>query len=113
MRNAPMYVCLGDHDNFFPGPGAISEAFDLPEGGRFEVRYGPIQVVAARRRAQRAGRHRVRSARRCAQTGPAVRFVVCHRPLQVGDAHPARAARRRSVNAVFSGHLHRYERRTV
>ena len=45
MRHAPMYVCLGDHDNFFPGPGAISRAFDLPDGGRFTVNHGPIQVV--------------------------------------------------------------------
>ena len=85
MRNAPLYVCLGDHDNFFPGPGAISKAFDLPEGGRFAVRYGPIQVVilgdepndpAAVEFARKALR----------EPGPAVRFVVCHRPLHSGDA---------------------------
>ena len=45
MRNAPFYVCLGDHDTFWPGPGALSRAFDLPDGGRFVVRHGPVQVV--------------------------------------------------------------------
>ena len=30
IGSTPMYVCLGDHDNFWPGPGAISRAFDIP-----------------------------------------------------------------------------------
>ena len=33
IGSTPMYVCLGDHDNFWPGPGAISRAFDIPAGG--------------------------------------------------------------------------------
>jgi hypothetical protein len=41
-----------------------------------------------------------------------VRFVVCHRPLQVGDPILP-VLRDGEVDAVFSGHLHRYERRTV
>jgi hypothetical protein len=111
MRNAPLYVCLGDHDNFFPGPAAISRAFDLPEGGRFEVRHGPIQVVLLGDEPNEPDaiaflRSRLR------EDGPAVRFVVCHRPLQVGDPILP-VLRDGNVNAVFSGHLHRYERRTV
>jgi hypothetical protein len=44
--------------------------------------------------------------------GPAVRFVACHRPLQSGDALLP-VVREAGVAAVFSGHLHRYERRTM
>jgi predicted phosphodiesterase len=111
MRNAPLYVCLGDHDDFFPGPGAISTAFDLPEGGRFEVRHGPIQVVLLGDEPNEPDaiafvRDKLR------EDGPAVRFVVCHRPLQVGDPILP-VLRDANVDAVFSGHLHRYERRTV
>jgi hypothetical protein len=111
MRNTPLYVCLGDHDNFFPGPGAISKAFDLPDGGRFEVRHGPIQVVLLGDEPNEPDAIAfVRAKLRVA--GPAVRFVVCHRPLQVGDPILP-VLRGANVDAVFSGHLHRYERRTV
>jgi 3',5'-cyclic AMP phosphodiesterase CpdA len=111
MGSAPMYVCLGDHDTFFPGPGAISKAFDLPEGGRFTVRHGPIQVVVLGD--QPNDDAAVEFARReLAAPGPAVRFIACHRPLQVGDAILP-VLRGGNVSAVFSGHLHRYERRTV
>jgi hypothetical protein len=40
-----------------------------------------------------------------------VRFVACHRPLQSGD--PILPLLREAKATVFSGHLHRYERRTV
>ena len=33
MGSAPMYVCLGDHDNFFPGPGADQQRL-RPARGR-------------------------------------------------------------------------------
>jgi hypothetical protein len=110
MANAPMYVCLGDHDNFFPGPGAISKAFDLPAGGRFTVRYGPIQVVILGDEPNEPAA--IAFARSELQMpGPTVRFVVCHRPLQDGD--PILPVLRARGATVFSGHLHRYERRTV
>jgi hypothetical protein len=111
MRNAPMYVCVGDHDNFFPGPGAIESAFDLPPGGRFEHRHGPIQlVILGDKPNEPEAIALVRKALR--EPGPKVRFVVCHRPLKPGDEIlPVLRAGR--VTAVFSGHLHRYERRTV
>ena len=107
-----MYVCLGDHDNFLPGPGAISKAFDLPE--RRALRrcdYGPIQVVILGDEPNEpAAIEFARTALR--EPGPAVRFVACHRPLHSGDAHPA-ACCARPARRVFCGHLHRYERRTV
>jgi hypothetical protein len=111
LRNAPLYVCLGDHDNFFPGPGAIESAFDLPSGGRFEHRHGPIQlVVLGDKPNEPAAIALVRSA--LAEPGPKLRFVVCHRPLKQGDPILP-VLRDGKVTAVFSGHLHRYERRTV
>jgi hypothetical protein len=111
MRGTPLYVCLGDHDNFFPGPAAISKAFDLPKSGRFVVHHGPIQAVVLGDEPNEPdaiafAREHLR------EDGPTVRYVVCHRPLQEGDEilPVLRAAK---VDAVFSGHLHRYERRTV
>ena len=111
MRNAPMYVCLGDHDKFFPGPGAISKAFDLPpDGGRFTVDHGPIQVVVLGDEPNEP--EAIAFARKELKVeGPAVRFVACHRPLQAGD--PILPLLRETGATVFSGHLHRYERRTV
>jgi hypothetical protein len=41
-----------------------------------------------------------------------VRFVICHRPLKPGD-ELLPILRDEGVTTVFSGHLHRYERRTV
>jgi predicted phosphodiesterase len=111
MRNAPLYVCVGDHDDFFPGPGALASAFDLPAGNRFEHRHGPIQLVILGDKPNEPDAIALaRSA--LAAPGPAVRFVVCHRPLKAGDAILP-VLRQGKVTAVFSGHLHRYERRTV
>jgi 3',5'-cyclic AMP phosphodiesterase CpdA len=111
IANAPMYVCLGDHDNFFPGPEALSRAFDLPAGGRFTVRYGPIQlVILGDKPNEPEAIEFARGALR--EAGPAIRFVACHRPLQTGDAILP-VLRGAEVHTVFSGHLHRYERRTV
>ncbi len=111
MASAPLYVCLGDHDNFFPGPGAISRAFDLPEGGRFAVRWGPIQVVVLGDEPNDEAAIAFAGAA-LREPGPELRFVACHRPLQVGDAIMP-VLREAGATAVFSGHLHRYERRIV
>jgi predicted phosphodiesterase len=111
IANAPMYVCLGDHDTFFPGPEALSSAFDVPAGGRYAVRYGPIQIVILGDKPNDPEAIALaRTALR--EPGPALRFVVCHRPLQSGAALLP-VLRDAGVTAVFSGHLHRYERRTV
>ena len=46
-----------------------------------------------------------------ATTHPALRFLLVHRPI--GPADPiAKVLRATGVTAVFSGHLHRYERMT-
>ena len=41
-----------------------------------------------------------------------MRFVACHRPLHSGDALLP-VVREAGAAAIFCGHLHRYERRTV
>jgi hypothetical protein len=111
MRDAPLYVCLGDHDTFFPGPGALEKAFDLPPGGRFTHRHGVIQLVILGDRPNDADA--ISFARTAlAEPGPKLRFVACHRPLKEGDAILP-LLKGAGVTAVFSGHLHRYERRIV
>ena len=110
LRHAPLVLGLGDHDSFPPGPGAITRAFDIPEHGRHVMRYGPVQVVVL---GDRADSDAVAFARQAlAEPGPEVRFVAVHRPLQRGNPLLP-ILRRRQVAAVFSGHLHRYERRIV
>jgi len=110
MRNAPVYIGLGDHEGFPPGDGAIRDAFDLPPGGRHTVAHGPVQAVILGDRADAEG---VAFARReLARPGFRHRFVVVHRPPGPGDPL-LRIARAAGVDAVLSGHLHRYERRTV
>jgi hypothetical protein len=111
IGSCPMYVCLGDHDNFWPGPGAISSAFDIPDGGRYSARYGPIQVVVLGDQPNEPDA--VAFARTAlSEPGPTVRFLACHRPLHPGDALLP-VAREGGAAAIFCGHLHRYERRTV
>jgi predicted phosphodiesterase len=105
---APLYVCVGDHDEFWPGPGALLGAFGQQ---RFQdVRFGGVQVVICGDRAGADGAARAREA--LAAAGPRVRFVVQHRPPQIGDPLIA-AARDGGAAAIFAGHLHRYERRVV
>jgi hypothetical protein len=111
IGSTPLYVCLGDHDNFWPGPGAISSAFDIPKGGRHEVRYGPIQVVILGDEPNEPDAVAF-AANALREPGPTVRFVACHRPLHSGDALLP-VVREAGAAAIFCGHLHRYERRTV
>ncbi len=110
MLHAPFYVGLGDHDRLPPGDGAIREAFDLPPGGRYAVAHGPVQVVVLGDEADDEGLTFAR--RELARPGFRHRFVVVHHPPEPRDALPA-LARRAGVEAILSGHLHRYERRTV
>jgi predicted phosphodiesterase len=110
MRNAPVYIGLGDHDALPPGDGAIRDAFDLPPGGRHVVEHGPLQVVILGDQADKEGRRFARAA--LARPGFRHRFVVVHHPPQTGQPL-VRLARRAGVEAILSGHLHRYERRTV
>ena len=83
MRNAPVYVGLGDHEALPPGDGAIRDAFDIPPGGRYTVAHGPVQAVML---GDRAGAEGVAFAR----AGPRPARV----PAPVPRAAPATAARR-------------------
>ena len=111
MAEAPLWAALGDHDVAWRGGREVVRALDLPGGGvRYAVRYGPIQIVVLGVSADAAAQ--AFATRALAEPGPALRFVVVHKPLPIG--HPLLPVLRRSgVAAVFSGHLHRYERRVV
>ena len=111
MLDAPLYATEGEHDLIYSNGAAVTNALHLPgTGGRYAVRYGPVQLVLL---GLEAGPDEVAFARSAlAQPGPAERFVVVHRPIQPGDPILP-VLRRAGVLAIFAGHLHRYERRTV
>jgi hypothetical protein len=112
MANAPLWATFGEHDVFWRNGTAVTDALHLPgKGGRYTVRYGPVQLVllgltAADRSAYDYAK------RELSRPGPAVRFVVVHRPLKPGNPI-IRLFRERHVAAVIAGHLHRYERRLI
>jgi hypothetical protein len=112
LAGAPNYGTVGDHDIPFPaGQRALAEALEWPNlGERYDLRYGPVQVVALGLRADAAD---VAFARRAlARPGPLARFVVTHQPMKAGNPLlPVIAAA--PVTAVLAGHLHAYERREV
>jgi hypothetical protein len=112
LAQAPNYGVVGDHDIVFPsGRRALVEAFEWPGGGeRYDLRYGPVQVVALGLRGDAAD---VAFAERAlARPGPLARLVVVHQPLKAGNPLlPVIAAA--EVTAVLAGHLHAYERREV
>ena len=85
MTNAPLWATFGEHDLFWRnGAGASADALHLPgEGGRYAVRYGPVQIVLLGLAADESALAFAR--RELAQPGPQVRFVVVHRPLQPGN----------------------------
>lgn len=110
MRNAPVYVGLGDHEALPPGDGAIRSAFGIPASGRYTVEHGSVQAIML---GDQAGAEGLAFARRELARGDfAHRFVVVHRPPRSGQPLLA-LARAAGVDAILSGHLHRYERRTV
>jgi hypothetical protein len=111
MKIAPLWIGMGDHDLAWRDGADLIEAIDPPgDGLRYEVRYGPVQVVVLGDQADADGIAFARQA--LARPGPRVRFVTLHRPLQTG--HPLLPVLREAgVEAVFQGHLHRYERRLV
>lgn len=112
LAGAPNYGVVGDHDIVFPtGQAALVEAFEWPgRGERYELRYGPLQVVAIGLAGTRADVPFVRRA--LARPGPLARVVVMHQPLKPGNPLlPVIAAA--DVTAVLAGHLHAYERREL
>ncbi len=110
LGSAPNYGVVGDHDIVFEsGQRALVNAFEWPgDGERYDLRYGPVQVVGLGLRGDPGD---VAFAERAlARPGPLARFVVVHQPLKAGDPLlPVIAAA--EVTAVLSGHLHAYERR--
>jgi hypothetical protein len=111
MLDAPLYATEGEHDLIYSGGSAVTSALHLPgPHGRYAVRYGPVQLVLL---GLEAGVPELAFARQAlAVPGPLVRFVVVHRPVQPGNPILP-MLRRFGVAAIFAGHLHRYERRTV
>jgi hypothetical protein len=112
MRNAPLWATFGEHDVFWRNGDAVTSALHLPApGGRYAVRYGPVQIVLLGVTAAEQSAYDF-AKRELSKPGPQVRFVVVHRPLQPGDPI-IRLFRERHVAAVIAGHLHRYERRLI
>lgn len=110
LGQAPNYGVVGDHDVPIPaGRRALVEAFEWPGGGqRYELRYGPVQVVALGLRSDAGD---VAFARRAlARPGPEARFVTTHQPIKAGDPLLEVIAAA-DLTAVIAGHLHAYERR--
>ena len=111
LAGAPLWATMGEHDLVWRSGAAITDALDLPGSqGRYQIRYGPIQIVAVGLEA--TGEAAAFARRALAEPGPAVRFVLVHRPLHADNPLLA-VLRADHVAAVFAGHLHRYERRTV
>jgi hypothetical protein len=111
MANAPLWPTFGEHDLFWRSGEALTSALRLPgRGGRYAVRYGPVQIVLLGLKADAGAIEFAR--RELARPGPKVRFVVVHRSVKPGDPILP-LLRARGVAAVFAGHLHRYERRLV
>jgi Calcineurin-like phosphoesterase len=111
MLGAPLWATEGEHDLIYSGGAAVTSALHLPgPDGRYAVRYGPVQLVLL---GLEAGSKELAFARKAlAESGPLVRFVVVHRPIQQGNPILP-LLRRAGVAAILAGHLHRYERRTV
>ncbi|HSJ73659.1 MAG TPA: hypothetical protein VK904_05025, partial [Miltoncostaeaceae bacterium] len=110
LAHAPNYGVVGDHDIVFrSGRRALVGAFEWPGGGgRYDLRYGPVQVVGLGLRGDEAD---VAFARRAlARPGPLARLVTVHQPIQAGNPLLEVIAAA-DVTAVLAGHLHAYERR--
>jgi hypothetical protein len=110
LAHAPNYGTVGDHDIVFRGGRrALVRAFEWPGGGaRYDLRYGPVQVVGLGLRADEADVAFARGA--LARPGPLARFVNVHQPPKAGNPLLDVIAGA-DVTAVLSGHLHAYERR--
>lgn len=110
LREGPLVVDLGDHDTFGTGGRAITDAVGMPGAGlRYTWEYGPVQLLVLGVEGDAATVAYAKAA--LARPWPGVRFAVVHKPLKPGD--PLSLALQGRVAAVFSGHLHRHERRVV
>lgn len=110
LAKGPLVVTLGDHDTFYDDGKAITDAIGMPGAGlRYTWEYGGVQVIIAGIDSDAAAAAYVRA--ELAEPFDGVRFVAVHQPPQPGD--PLLDIVRGEVAAVFSGHLHRHERRLV
>jgi hypothetical protein len=111
MTEAPLWATEGEHDLFFDHGAFVTDALHLPGAeGRWVIDYGPVQLVALGLQADPGSIVTLRHL--ATTTHPALRFVLVHRPI--GPTDPiAKVLRATGVTAVFSGHLHRYERRVI
>lgn len=110
MAEGPLVVTLGDHDAFYAGGSAITDAIGMPGAGlRYTWEYGGVQVIIAGIESDAAAAAYAQA--ELAKPFDGVRFVTVHKPPQPGD--PLLDVVRGKVAAVFSGHLHRHERRLV
>jgi predicted phosphodiesterase len=110
MGEAQLVVGLGDHDTFATDGRFLVEAVESPgDGLRYTYDYGPVRVVVLGVDEDPATIAYAEAELAKPWDGP--RFAVLHTPPQPGDAiNPILKGR---VDAVFSGHLHRCERRVV
>ncbi|MCB0871826.1 MAG: hypothetical protein KDC36_00450 [Thermoleophilia bacterium] len=110
LAQGPFVATLGEHDLAWFGGSDVATALGLPDGGkRYVWNFGPVRVLVLGLEADAADVPFVR--RELAKPGARRTYVVVHRPPQPGN--PVLQAARRRVAAVFAGHNHRYERRTV
>ena len=108
MENAPLWATLGEHDLAWDNARDVIAALHSPGDGRmYDVRYGPIQIVAIGLEAGVQEQAYARAA--LSVPGPAVRFLLVHRPVPPGNS--LLPFLRRHDVVILSGHLHRYERR--
>ncbi|MGI9116911.1 MAG: hypothetical protein ACR2JV_04670 [Gaiellales bacterium] len=110
LQEGPLVVDLGDHDMFVSGGKAVTDAIGMPGAGlRYTWAYGPVQIIVLGVESDPASIAYAKA--QLAKPWDGVRFAVVHKPLKAGD--PLSLALKGKVAAIFSGHLHRYERRVV
>ena len=110
MQEGPLVVTLGDHDTFYDDGKAITDAIGMPGAGLlYTWEHGPVQIIILGNQGDAASIAYANA--ELAKPFNGVRFATVHTPLQPGD--PLADVLRGKVAAVFSGHLHRQERRIV
>ena len=110
MQEGPLVVTLGDHDTFYNGGKAITDAIGMPDAGlHYTWEHGPVQIIVL---GVKGDAEAVAYAKaELAKPFDGVRFAFVHTPMRPGE--PLADVVRGKVAAVFSGHLHRQERRIV
>jgi predicted phosphodiesterase len=112
MSQGPFLGVMGDHDTLWQGGRPLAEALGWPgNGDRSVQRYGRLAFITLGVEGDAADLPFLRRA--LADTRDAdARWVLIHRPPEAGNP-VLPVIRQAGAAAVLSGHLHRYERRTV